>query len=106
MPYQMEAIESAVERCTHFLAIGTSGLVWPAAGLLATARTLGARTWVQSLEAPENLHASDRFFQGRASEVVPVLIGELCGLLGLAPAVAAAPVAMPPPPPMTAAQPG
>jgi NAD-dependent deacetylase len=97
MPYQMEAIESAVERCTHFLAIGTSGLVWPAAGLLATARTLGARTWVQSLEAPENLHVSDRFLQGRAAEVVPVLIRELCEALGLAPSAAAPPLAAPPP---------
>ena len=107
MPYQMEAIESAVERCTHFLAIGTSGLVWPAAGLLATARSLGARTWVQSLEPPENLHPSDRFLQGRAAEVVPVLIGELCNSLGLgptdgalpfaAPSLAAPPLAAPPP---------
>jgi NAD-dependent deacetylase len=100
MPYQMEAIESAAERCTHFLAIGTSGLVWPAAGLLATARSLGARTWVQSLEAPENLHASDLFVQGRAAEVVPGLVAELYSSLGLPTLPPLAPptlTAMPPP---------
>jgi len=96
MPYQMEAIESAVESCTHFLAIGTSGLVWPAAGLLATARTLGARTWVQSLEAPDNLHPTDRFLEGRAAEMVPVVVGELCDSIGLGPGDVSAPLAVPP----------
>jgi NAD-dependent deacetylase len=76
----------AVERCTHFLAVGTSGLVWPAAGLLHAARGLGAATWVQSLDPPENLHPADRFRPGRAAEVVPDLVEELCAALGLDPA--------------------
>lgn len=93
MPYLMESIEAAAECCTHFLAIGTSGLVWPAAGLLATARSLGAHTWVQSLDPPENLHPQDRFLQGRAAEVVPDLVTELYTSLGISKSSPAAPLA-------------
>jgi len=83
MPYHLDAIERAVQRCTHFLAIGTSGLVWPAAGLLSAARGRGAQTWVQSLDPPDNLHPADRFWPGRAAVVVPALVEELYGVLGL-----------------------
>ncbi len=71
VPYHLETIAEAVERCTHFAAIGTSGLVYPAAGLLATARRSGARTYVNSLDAPDNLHPDDSFLPGRAVDVVP-----------------------------------
>lgn len=71
MPYHMEEIEAALASCTHLLAIGTSGVVYPAAGFLQLARECGARTWVQALERPENLHAVDEFEPGRAAEVVP-----------------------------------
>ncbi len=71
MPYQMDAIEAALADCTHFLALGTSGVVYPAAGFLAFARERGARTVVQALERPENLHAADEFVAGRAAEVLP-----------------------------------
>jgi NAD-dependent deacetylase len=71
LPYRMDAIEAALERCTHFLALGTSGVVYPAAGFLQLARERGARTWVQALERPENLHPADEFVPGRAAEVLP-----------------------------------
>jgi NAD-dependent deacetylase len=74
LPYGMRVIEHALGRCTHFVAIGTSGLVQPAAGLLAVARARGARTIVQALEAPDNLAALDEFHPGRAAEVLPGLV--------------------------------
>jgi NAD-dependent deacetylase len=74
MPYHMDSIERALERCTHFLAVGTSGVVYPAAGFLQLARECGARTWVQALERPENVHRADTFVPGRASEVLPALL--------------------------------
>jgi NAD-dependent deacetylase len=77
----MDAIARALERCTHFLAIGTSGVVYPAAGFLAAARAGGARTYVNSLEPPDNLHAADAFVQGRAADVVADLLAEVEGLL-------------------------
>lgn len=70
----MEAIDTAMQRCTHFAAIGTSGAVYPAAGLLAQAREQGAKTFVNSLDAPDNLHPSDTFMPGPATQVTPKLL--------------------------------
>jgi len=78
VPYHLRRIDDAVRAATVFVAIGTSGVVYPAAALLEAARVFGARTIVQSLDAPENLHPRDEFAPGRASEVVP----ELCARLG------------------------
>ena len=77
LPLHLETIDDALMRCTHFLAIGTSGAVYPAAGMLAVARAQGARTWVTGLEEPDNLNAADRFDAGRAVEVVPRWLAEL-----------------------------
>ena len=79
MPYHMDAIEEALACCTHFLAVGTSGVVWPAAGFLAAARAAGARTFVQALERPENLTPGDIFVPDRAAEALPGLLDELWG---------------------------
>lgn len=76
VPRALDAIDRAVKGATHFAAIGTSGVVYPAAGLLSLARFAGAETHVVSLDAPENLHAADRFHPGRAAEVVPGLVRE------------------------------
>jgi NAD-dependent deacetylase len=83
VPFHLATIEAALRRCTHFVAIGTSGKVWPAAGMLHGARNNGATTWVQSLEAPDNLAANDRYHQGRAAVVVPALLAELARGIGL-----------------------
>ena len=48
-------------------------MVYPAAGLLAEARAVGARTIVNSLDPPENLDPRDEFRGGRAAEIVPSL---------------------------------
>jgi len=77
VPYHMDAIERALVACTHFLAVGTSGVVYPAAGFLQLAREQGARTFVQALEPPENVHRADTFVPGRAAEALPSLLAEL-----------------------------
>jgi NAD-dependent deacetylase len=77
MPYHMESIERALAGCTHFLAVGTSGVVYPAAGFLALAREQGAHTFVQALEPPENVHRADTFVSGRAAEALPLLLERL-----------------------------
>ncbi|MCA8981378.1 MAG: NAD-dependent deacylase [Planctomycetes bacterium] len=74
LPRCLDEIDAALHGATHFLSIGTSGLVYPAAGLLSAARSLGAETWVNSLDPPENLHPRDRFHPGRAADVVPALV--------------------------------
>jgi NAD-dependent deacetylase len=77
MPYHMDAIDAALGRCTHFLALGTSGVVYPAAGLLELARARGVPTWVQALDPPENAHPDDVYVPGRAAEVLPGLLEAL-----------------------------
>lgn len=77
MPYHLPEIEAAVARCTHFIAIGTSGAVYPAAGYLSHARAGGAWTACQGLAEPDNLDPRDAFLGGRASEVVPALVEDL-----------------------------
>lgn len=42
MPYAMERIYRLLSECTLFLSVGTSGLVYPAAGFVAQARAVGA----------------------------------------------------------------
>ncbi len=85
MPFHLAEIGRAMQRCTHFLAIGTSGKVWPAAGMLADARGRGATTWVQSLDEPDNLDPRDRFRPGRAASVVPTLLAEVAAALAVPP---------------------
>jgi len=76
IPYFLEQIDAAVRSATHFLAVGTSGVVHPAAGLLALARVRGALTLVNSLDEPENISARDVFLPGRAADVIPALVDE------------------------------
>ena len=79
MPYHLDAIERAVAAATLFMAIGTSGAVYPAAGYLSYARAAGIPTIVQGLAEPDNLDPRDRFVQGRAAEAVSRLLDELLG---------------------------
>ena len=74
VPFHLDAIEAALLDCTHFVAIGTSGNVYPAAGMLQIARSRGAETVVQALELPSNADLSDEFVPGRAADVVPDLL--------------------------------
>ena len=84
IPFFLDEIDAAMRKCTCFVAIGTSGNVWPAAGLLGAARAAGASTWVQALEEPSNLDPRDRFVRGRAAEVVPSMLAEIAASLGAA----------------------
>jgi NAD-dependent deacetylase len=71
MPYELDDIAAAMSTVTHFLASGTSGAVYPAAGLLSEANAMGAQTFVNALETPNNLRADDVFLEGSASQVLP-----------------------------------
>ncbi len=79
MPYDLDEIEEAMGSVTHFLASGTSGAVYPASGLLSAARSVGAMTFVNALDAPENLGSRDVFLQGSASQVLPEWVAGCLG---------------------------
>lgn len=77
MPYHMDQIADLLGRAALFVAIGTSGQVWPAAGFVETARTAGAMTLELNLEPSE---MSDRFDEtrlGPASVLVPIWVDEV-----------------------------
>ncbi len=77
VPHYLDEIERAVSMATTFVAIGTSGAVYPAAAYLSYARAAGKKTIVQGLAEPDNLDPRDEFLAGRASEVVPSLVDRL-----------------------------
>jgi NAD-dependent deacetylase len=56
-----------------FLAVGTSGVVYPAAGLVLRARACGAETWLVNVEPPENRGAFHHFVEGPSGVVLPGL---------------------------------
>ena len=68
--------ERAARACDLFLAVGTSGVVFPAAYLLPSARAAGARCIAVNVEPsgpPESLLHEE--ILGRAEETLPILLG-------------------------------
>ena len=59
-----------------FVAVGTSGLVFPAAGLVDATRRVGGRSWLVNLEAPANVSSFDHVVLGPAAVQLPILFGE------------------------------
>ena len=53
MPYHMDEIESQLADCDLFVAVGTSGVVYPAAGFVQQARLCGASTVEVNRETSE-----------------------------------------------------
>lgn len=43
-PEASRKVQQTLERCTLFISVGTSGLVWPASAMAATAKASGAKT--------------------------------------------------------------
>ena len=77
MPYEMERIEHALQRCDLFVSIGTSGAVYPAGGFVQTARYFGARTLEINLEPSLGSFLFDESRTGRAGELVPQWVDEV-----------------------------
>jgi NAD-dependent deacetylase len=57
-----------------FLAVGTSGVVYPAAGLVDLARSYGATTWLPNAEPADNRSRFDHFVQGQSAQLLPALL--------------------------------
>ena len=71
MPLYMEEIYQALKQCDLFVAIGTSGNVYPAAGFFETAKSAGAHTVELNLEPSANGSLFAEQLYGPASEIVP-----------------------------------
>ena len=81
LPLQLDAIYEALAGCDLFIAIGTSGQVYPAAGFVEEVRAQGrAHTIEINIEpsATGSLFAEQR--HGPATELVPRFVEELVSL--------------------------
>lgn len=77
IPYALDRIDRALGACDLFIAIGTSGAVWPAAGFVQTARAAGARTVELNLEPTPVSGLFDEGRYGPATEIVPLFLDTL-----------------------------
>ncbi|MBS0481581.1 MAG: NAD-dependent deacylase [Proteobacteria bacterium] len=77
MPYQMDAIYAALRGADLFVSIGTSGAVYPAAGLVRDARDLGAATLELNLERSQGSHWFAETRLGPATQLVPQWVEQM-----------------------------
>ena len=74
IPMEMDVIYREVENCDVFIVIGSSGHVYPAAGLINIANSNGAHTILVNFELPINGGDFDEVHIGKAGEIVPDLV--------------------------------
>lgn len=73
-PGDIEKIERQIVNCDLFISIGTSGVVYPAAGLASFAKSLGKTTVCVNKEPPANLEVFDKFHEGEAGKTLPEIL--------------------------------
>ncbi len=76
MPYYLEEIDRLLRACDVFLVVGTSGVVYPAAGFVMTARYIGAKTVAVNLDSPQNDSFINEFHQGHSAQILPGLVDD------------------------------
>lgn len=70
----ISAAEQAAEHCAVMLVVGTSGAVWPAAGLAGLARRHGAQVLIVNPAASEIDGQAHQVLRGTAATVLPALL--------------------------------
>lgn len=73
-PEVLEHCYAALSDCEILLIVGTSGVVYPAASFAPVAKNQGAFVVEFNLETTPNSSIVDVSFQGRAKELVPMLL--------------------------------
>ncbi len=77
MPLYMDKIEKLLKTSDLFISIGTSGVVYPAAGFVQTAKYYGAKTIEINLEPFSTNPHFDKHITGKAGQIVPELVDKL-----------------------------
>jgi NAD-dependent deacetylase len=77
---------AAAQACDLMLVVGTSGLVYPAAGLPGVAKSSGARLLEINWKESELTHSCDLSIRAQAAEVLPQILAFLKKLHGPGPA--------------------
>jgi NAD-dependent deacetylase len=73
VPFELDRIYRALDRCTLFMAIGTSGEVQPAASFVAQVNGR-ARTIYVGPEKPANASSFTECYLGKAGEILPTVL--------------------------------
>ena len=73
----MDKVERLLASCDLFLSIGTSGVVFPAAAFVQTAKLYGAETYEFNLEKTSNNFYFDHHIFGKAGDILPPFVDEL-----------------------------
>ncbi|MBO5038390.1 MAG: NAD-dependent deacylase [Alphaproteobacteria bacterium] len=73
----MNKVEELLRKADLFLSVGTSGVVFPAASFVQTAKYYGADTVEFNLEATSNNFYFDRHIMGKAGETLPKFVEDL-----------------------------
>ncbi|PWE32026.1 NAD-dependent protein deacylase [Maritimibacter sp. 55A14] len=76
-PHRMDEIWERLRAATLFVAIGTSGQVYPAAAFVQDAGRAGARTLELNLEPSAGISDFDEARLGKASDLVPAWVAEV-----------------------------
>ncbi len=76
-PFYLDRIYHLLSVCTYFIAIGTSGTVYPAAQFVLEARNNGAQCILINKEPSENSDTFHEHYYGNASIEVPKVINKL-----------------------------
>jgi len=74
VPFELDRIFRALEKCTVFMAVGTSGIVEPAASFVAYVAGRAQTSYVGP-EEPANLSSFTQCHLGKAGDVLPGLLG-------------------------------
>jgi NAD-dependent deacetylase len=80
----MQAALGALSGCDLFISVGTSAVVYPAAGMAATAAQAGALVTEINPEATPLTSAADLVVTGLSGEVLPAVVAALGGQASLA----------------------
>ncbi|MEM6531523.1 MAG: NAD-dependent deacylase [Myxococcota bacterium] len=75
--YLDDAIPRAISSAGVFISIGTSGVVYPAAGLVTAAKGAGAMAVEINLEPSANAHLFDVQLSGKSGELLPQFVSLL-----------------------------
>ncbi|MDD3370388.1 MAG: NAD-dependent deacylase [Alphaproteobacteria bacterium] len=77
MPYFMDEIYASLAQCDLFVAVGTSGFVYPAAGFVDLAMASGAHTIEVNLAETQRSPSFAEKRTGPAGKTLPALVDEL-----------------------------
>lgn len=73
----MNKVDNLLKSCDLFISVGTSGVVYPAAGFVQIAKMFGADTIELNMEKTSNNSLFDRHIYGPAGTTIPALVEEL-----------------------------